>query len=119
MSEPIDDEIIYWTDVRTGEVWKRTGYCSQCGDCCEDDHNLFKNCDGNYDYSKPLTQVVEGKCAYFRWKTDGKAECTGRDTTYYQCGCKFHPVKPSAIVPWPNCTYKFTKIDPLTESYGN
>lgn len=106
------DEIVQWTDPITGEVWERTGYCSQCGDCCDDDpvDHLFKNKDGNWIEGNGLNPVVHGKCAYFRWTPDGKGFCTGRDTNYYQNGCKFQPSKPIHIINWPNCTYKFTKI---------
>lgn len=106
------DEIIYWTDSQTGDVWERTGYCSQCGDCCDDDpiDHLFKNQDGNWVQGNGLNPVVHGKCAYFRLTQDGKGFCTGRDTIYYNTGCKFQPSKPNHIVNWPNCTYKFTKI---------
>lgn len=110
----IEDEKIYWVDITTGEVWERSGGCSQCGDCCEDTENIFSKCDGNYDYNNPLTQVVENKCAYFRWLEPGKAGCVGRDTTYYNNGCNKAPTKPNHLRDWPNCTYKFTKVDPTS-----
>lgn len=103
------DEVIYWTDPITGEVWERTGYCSQCGDCCEDTENIFSVLDANNN-PNPQVQVVHNKCAYFRWTEDGKGMCTGRDTRYYLNGCKFQPSKPNHLDNWPNCTYKFTKI---------
>lgn len=110
MSEISQDEIIYWIDPTTGEIWERTGGCSQCGDCCDDTENIFAEIDGNGD-PNPLTQVVHGKCAYFRLTEEGKGLCTGRDTYYYNNGCKFQPSKPNHITNWPNCTYKFTKIN--------
>lgn len=107
------DEIIYWVDPANGDIWERTGGCSQCGDCCYDDpvNHLFKNQDGNWVQGQGLEQVVHSKCAYFRWTEDGKGSCTGRDTTYYLTGCKFQPTKPIHVEPWPNCTYTFTKIN--------
>lgn len=110
MSEFIEDEVIYWIDPVTGDIWERTGGCSQCGDCCDDTENIFAVLDGNGD-PNPLTQVVHGKCAYFRLTEEGKGLCTGRDTYYYNNGCKFQPTKPNHITGWPNCTYKFTKIN--------
>jgi len=106
------DDIQYWTNPNTGDVWKRTGYCSQCGDCCEDEpvDHLFKNMDGNWVEGNGLDPVVHGKCAYFRWSENGKGFCTGRNTIYYQTGCKFSPYGPEDIKNWPNCTYKFTLI---------
>lgn len=105
------DEIIYWIDPTTGEVWERTGYCSQCGDCCDDDpvDHLFKNQDGNWVQGNGLTPLVHGKCAYFSM-VDGKGFCSGRDTNYYLNGCISWPSKPIHISDYKNCTYKFTKI---------
>lgn len=98
-------------DQNKGERWRRTGYCSQCGDCCDDnvgDHS-FKDMDGDFNLGG-LEQVVHGKCAYFRWSEDGKSLCTGRNTKYYKNGCAFAPSKIEHIMNWPNCTYHFEKI---------
>lgn len=92
-----------------GERWKRTGYCSRCGDCCEDTENIFKEFDGN-NQPGGLEQVVSGKCAYFRWDENNQAVCTGRDTLYYKNGCVYSPSKIEHLKTWPNCTYKFEKI---------
>jgi hypothetical protein len=87
---------------------KRTGYCSRCGNCCDDSENIFKDVDGNGN-TPGLEQVVPGKCAYFRW-IDGLAGCVGRDTAYYKNGCNFAPTHPSMVNDWPDCTYKFETI---------
>ena len=104
-----EDETIYWIDMTNGDVWERTGGCSQCGDCCDDSENIFSILDAN---GEPNPQIVEvhGKCAYFRWNEDGTARCIDRTTDYYLNGCRFQPSKPNHITNWPNCTYKFTKI---------
>jgi hypothetical protein len=104
------DEVIYWIDPTNGDIWERTGGCSQCGDCCEEEGNGFSVIDGN-GQPNPVEKVVEGKCAYFRWENDGKCSCAGMNTRYYQNGCRFIPTKPNHIVDWPNCTYVFTKIN--------
>lgn len=104
------DETIYWIDPTNGDIWERTGYCSQCGDCCDDSENLFANQDGNWIEGNGLTQQVHGKCAYFSI-VDGKGFCSGRDTQYYLNGCKSWPSKPQNIATYQNCTYKFTKIN--------
>jgi len=96
-------------DQNYGEKVERTGYCSRCGDCCSDTDNIFATVDGNGNPGG-LVQVVPGKCAYFRWDSNGQADCTGRDTLYYQNGCAFAPSKPDHILNWPNCTYIFEKI---------
>lgn len=88
---------------------KRTGYCSRCGNCCDDIENIFAEFDGNYE-PNPLVQVVPGKCAYFRW-IDGLAGCVGRDTKFYKQGCNVSPTHPSAIAAWPDCTFKFEVLD--------
>ena len=93
----------------TGEQWKRTGYCSRCGNCCDDTDNIFKDVDGNGD-TPGLEQVVAGKCAYFRWSEDGLAICIGRDTLYYKNGCNVAPSKIQHLSDWPDCTYSFEKI---------
>lgn len=109
MADFIEDETIYWIDPTNGDIWERTGGCSQCGDCCDDTENIFAVEDGNGD-PNPLTPAVHGKCAYFSI-VDGKGSCSGRNTQYYLNGCKFWPGKPQNIETYQNCTYKFTKIN--------
>lgn len=94
-----------------GSVWKRTGFCNRCGVCCEDTENIFQTHDGNNQpISYPLEQVVSGKCAYFRWDEAGLGMCLGRDTLYYQQGCKWQPTKIQHVQQWPGCSYTFEKI---------
>jgi hypothetical protein len=97
-------------DQNYGEKWKRTGYCSRCGNCCDDIENIFAEVDGDGNPGG-LEQVVPGKCAYFRWSEDGLAGCVGRETQFYNNGCAFAPSKIEHIVNWPNCTYNFEKIE--------
>lgn len=92
-----------------GSVWRRTGYCSRCGDCCEDPENIFSSTDGNGE-ANPLTQEVPGKCAYYKMLPDGKHGCTGMTTQYYKNGCAYLPSKPEHVAEWPNCTYRFERI---------
>lgn len=92
-----------------GSKLRRTGYCSRCGNCCDDPDNYFATFDGNYQPGG-LTQVVPGKCAYFRWSEDGLAMCVGRDTVYYNSGCNIAPSKAEHIVDWPDCAYHFEAI---------
>lgn len=102
---------VFMESVVDGSIWKRSGYCNRCGNCCEDTENVFQTEDGNFQpISEPLVQVVPGKCAYFRWDESGLATCTGRDTLHYQMGCKFLPSKIEHIRDWPNCSYTFEKI---------
>lgn len=107
------DEVIHWIDPSNGDIWERTGYCSQCGDCCDDDpiDHLFKNQDGNWVQGQGLNPSVHGKCAYFSLDSNGKGFCSGRTTDYYLNGCKSWPNKPQHIETYLNCTYKFTKIN--------
>lgn len=94
-----------------GSIWKRTGFCNRCGNCCEDDENIFKTYDANGNpIEQPLEQVVPGKCAYFRWDENGLGLCTGRDTKYYLNGCKWGPTKIGYNQHWPDCGYSFEKI---------
>jgi hypothetical protein len=96
-----------------GSIWKRTGYCNQCGACCSDTENVFQTHDGNHQpIEQPLEQVVPGKCAYFRWDENNLGVCTGRDTMFYQTGCKWMPSKIGHVQQqyWENCTYHFEKI---------
>jgi len=83
------DEVIYWIDPTNGDIWERTGGCSQCGDCCEEEGNGFSVIDGN-GQPNPVEKVVEGKCAYFRWENDGKCSCAGMNTRYYLIGQIVH-----------------------------
>lgn len=108
-NENVEIEFTSINDHNYGERWKRTGYCSRCGNCCNDSENIFKEFDGNNE-PNPLVQVVPGKCAYFRWGEDGLAQCTGRDTLYYKSGCVVSPTKIEHISNWPDCTYRFEKI---------
>jgi hypothetical protein len=102
-------DIIFKSLVDDSE-WLRSGYCSRCGDCCDDSENIFSTVDGDGNPGG-LTQVVPGKCAYFRWGEDGLAQCLGRDTAYYKNGCVLSPTKIEHITQWPNCTYTFEKIN--------
>lgn len=96
-------------ELGDGSIWKRTGFCSRCGNCCDDPDNYFATFDGDGNPGG-LTQVVPGKCAYFRWGEDGLAQCLGRDTEYYKSGCNQSPTKPQHTVDWPDCTYSFEKL---------
>ncbi len=106
-----EEEAYYWIDPETGGIWERSGSCSQCGDCCEDTENIFRDYDGNYDTNNPMTQSIHDKCAYFSKTEDGKGFCNGRNTTYYLSGCNEMPSKPKHIENWPNCTYSFRRIN--------
>lgn len=97
-------------DQNYNETWRRSGHCNRCGDCCNDDVNIFSEFDGNGDFN-PLTQVVPGKCAYFRWGDDGLGQCTGRTTSYYLNGCALWPSKLEHITDWANCSYTFEKLN--------
>lgn len=92
-----------------GSRWRRTGYCSNCGDCCNDDDDGFLLVDANGN-SPGIQTTVHGKCAYFRWDENGKSVCMGRDTYYYQIACAFMPSKKLHVDSWPNCTYHFEQI---------
>lgn len=110
VNQNTDHEVIFQSLVDNSQ-WRRTGHCSQCGDCCDDnvgDH-FFANRDGDFNPGG-VEQVVPGKCAYFRWSADGKSLCVGRDTNYYKNNCAFWPSKIENIMNYPNCTYKFEKI---------
>lgn len=92
-----------------GTRWRRTGYCSNCGDCCNDDDDGFLEMDANAN-SPGIMTTVHGKCAYFRWDENGKSVCTGRDTYYYRNACAFMPSRKLHVDSWPNCTYNFEQI---------
>lgn len=100
---------VIFESINDGSIWKRSGFCSRCGNCCDDTENYFATFDGNYEPGG-LEQVVPGKCAYFRWGADGLAQCLGRDTLYYKSGCNHSPSKIEHIQQWPDCTYSFEKL---------
>ena len=107
LNQNVSFDIIF--QAEDGTQYKRSGYCSRCGDCCEDIDNIFKDEDG--DGNTPgLDQVVAGKCAYFRWGDDGLAMCTGRNTKYYKNGCIISPTVQGHIENYSNCTYSFEKV---------
>ncbi len=103
-----EHEVIFESLI-DGTRWKRTGYCSNCGDCCNDDIDGFLETDANGN-SPGIMGVVHGKCAYFRWNEQGKSECLGRGTHYHNIACSYHPSKPEHIINWPNCTYRFEQV---------
>lgn len=97
--------------IEDGSIWKRSGSCNRCGLCCVDLENLFEKMDGNYQpIDTPLEQVVPGKCAYFRWESPGVGMCLGRDTLYYQSGCKYWPSITRHVENIPECGFTFEKI---------
>ena len=72
-----------------GTVWKRTGYCCQCGSCCE-------GC--------PIKA--------FKWLDEGKRGiCLQRTSSYYLSGCNVWPAHPEQIRFHPKCTYKFEVVN--------
>lgn len=87
-----------FTDVQ-GRRWLRTGYCCQCGECCE----------GNPFVTGPAK--AEGMCPIFKWLAPGLGECTDRHNDYYLKACRHWPSKPIHIANRPRCTYKFARID--------
>ncbi len=105
------DTTVIFQDVDDPNIKvRRTGSCNRCGQCCEDSENIFQTVDGNWQpIDEPLIQVVPGKCAYFRWSEDGLAMCTGRDTAYYNSGCKYWPSKPGHMI-YDKCSYQFEWI---------
>ena len=106
------DTTVIFRDVDDPTIQvRRTGSCNRCGQCCIDNENIFQVRDGNdQPIDEPLLQVVPGKCAYFRWSDDGLAMCTGRDTLYYQNGCRWWPSKPIHPTFYDKCGYKFENI---------
>lgn len=105
-----DSEIVIFEDPdNPDKKVQRTGKCNRCGQCCIDTNNIFAEIDGNGE-PNPLTQVVPGMCAYFRWAEDGLAACVGRDTLYYKNGCAWWPSKYQHIENYDQCSYTFTDI---------
>lgn len=108
---PNEPQEVLLESLVDGSIWKRTGYCNRCGNCCVDIENIFQTEDGNFQpISEPLVQVVPGKCAYFRWDENGLGTCTGRDTAYYHAGCKFLPAIEAHMIEWSGCNYTFEKV---------
>lgn len=108
INQNVDTDVIFESMI-DGSQWRRTGSCSRCGNCCDDTENVFAEVDGN-NQPGGLTQVVPGKCAYFRWGDDGLSQCVGRDTKYYKNGCIFSPTKQEHVSQWPDCTYQFERV---------
>jgi len=86
-------------------MWKRSGYCCRCGDCCIGDP--FNGEEG--------LPAIEGRCPLFRFHhtPDGNEEglCIGHEPPnqhpYYLNGCNVWPSDPRHIAHLPRCTYKF------------
>jgi hypothetical protein len=70
-----------------GTVYKRTGYCCHCGQCC---------------IGCPIAALV--------WTSEGKSKCSQRSSSYYLNGCNVWPSFPGHISDKPKCTYKFEKV---------
>ena len=76
-------------------MWKRSGYCCHCGDCCR----------GN-----PFTGEVEGYCPLFDLHSkDGHCKGYGKHP-YYLSGCNIWPTHPDQIADKPRCTYRFEQV---------
>jgi hypothetical protein len=73
-----------------GRRVRRTGYCCRCGACC---------------------QSEQGPCVYFARREDGLGECVGRDSALYLNGCNVWPSKPEHVALYPECTYRFERIE--------
>lgn len=82
--------------LHNGEKWERTGYCCQCGKCC---------------FGCPFTRNVNIDCIYLKWLSETRAVCTGRHTGYNKQACRPFPTDPNQLRHYPECTYKFRKIE--------
>lgn len=75
-----------------GVVWRRTGYCCQCGECCIGCPVLLW-----------ITENVRGVC---KEKLLGIPQSCGQDDTW--------PPTPAHISNLKKCTYKFEEVTQCT-----
>lgn len=87
-----DPEINYNEEPRLhttneGVVWRRTGYCCQCGECCQ-------QC--------PALEWIGPKRGICSERVAGIKQHCGNDDTW--------PPSPIQIANYPSCTYKFEMV---------
>lgn len=93
------DEPVQDFKMSDGTIWRRTGYCCRCGECCFGD--VFTK------DSKP-----DQRCSMYEEQRDGTGMCKDRTEKnwYYHQGCNVFPQVPSQVTDYPSCTYKFTLV---------
>lgn len=85
-----DDPPRIFSDVH-GRVFRRTGYCCRCGECCIN------------------PDAPGGMCPLWR-EAGGVGECSERMSPYYLAGCVDWPSKPEHLLGKPSCTYRFERV---------
>lgn len=88
----------------SGRVWRRSGDCNRCGECCSGD-----------PFNGELgTNVIDGivSCPILRKQGDGTSTCSDRGHPYYLNGCNVFPQFPEQVANYPSCSYVFTLVEP-------
>lgn len=80
-----------------GTLWRRTGDCNGCGECCQSDP--FGG-----ERGEP---VVPGACPLLT----ADMRCGGHGTdAYYLAGCVVFPQFPAQVAAYPSCSYRFEAV---------
>jgi hypothetical protein len=81
-------------------MWRRSGSCCKCGDCCR----------GPID---DLPEQTDGACPYLGKEHNGERLCAIHGTvgTYWAHGCNVWPSDPVHIENYKRCTFRFEWID--------
>lgn len=81
-----------------GSVWRRTGECNRCGECCKSGDPFA---DDQTTPANPCRLLV----------TDGAAYACGDRTSHvYLSGCNVWPSAPEHVTPYPSCSYVFERV---------
>lgn len=92
-------------------VFKRTGDCNHCGECCRAGDPVAS---GKAHHLAMFTPVeladsgrVDGTCPL--WRAEGR--CSGHGThPFYRSGCHLYPQHPDDLKLTPSCSYRFEKV---------
>lgn len=93
-------------DLGDRGVWRRTGECSRCGECClgPDPSPANPLFDGTEE------RELDGRCPLLRRDGDRYA-CAGHGRhPFHLAGCADHPRCPDETALTPSCSYEFERL---------
>lgn len=82
-----------------GILWRRTGSCSGCGECCSS---------GDPFNGERGVGEVPGACPLLT----AAHRCAGHGSDpYYLAGCVVFPQFPAQVAAYPSCSYVFERLE--------
>jgi hypothetical protein len=95
-------------DLADRGVWKRTGECSRCGECCRGEPEVHRP--DLFSADEVAGRECPGHCPLLRRAGD-RFGCAGHGRhAFYLTGCDQHPTCPDDMRDTPSCSYRFERV---------